>query len=239
MIRKLISILTVILLSYQFSFAANQVKITGIKGDVKIRRGVEETWQTATLGMLLEEIDTIQTGENSQVTMKIESGKIFKLNSVAQIDISELRRVSEKEMQLYLMSKKIGKIKPGKQKTPLRVGNVSVVHGLKADENTASVNNIEENIWRKETNGAKALFDFKYYTNTVIKLNKILSKYSSQNDCGEIHYYLGRSFEVLKKNGQAIDAYQKVINNYEKNDCSNTDAMQWYEQARKSIKKLK
>jgi hypothetical protein len=238
MIRKLFLIFIVIV-SYQLSFAANQVKIAGINGDVNVRRGVEETWQTAILGMLLDEIDTIQTGENSQVTLKIESGKIFKLNSVAQIDISELRRVSEKEMQLYLMSKKIGKIEKKKDKTPLRVGNVSVVHGLKATENKASVNNVEENLWRKEANGAKALFDYKYYTNTVIKLNKILSRYSSRNDCGEIHYYLGRSFEVLKKKGQAIDAYEVVINSYEKMDCSNADAVRWYEQARKSIKKLK
>jgi len=238
MIRKM-KALTILLLLCQAGFASHQVKIVTVTGDIKIRRGVEETWVAAKLGMLLEEIDTIQTGEKSAVTLKIKSGKIFKLNSNAQIDISDLRKVSEKEMQLYLVSKKISKIKQRKRKTPLRVGNVSVVHGLKADEQKASVNNFEKNLWRKKTNGAKALFDFQYYTNTVIKLNKIMSKYLLQNDCGEIHYYLGRSFEALKKNGQAIDAYKVVIKNYQKQYCGNAEAVKWYQQARKSIKTLK
>ncbi len=237
MTRKII-ILSIFLLLCQSGFASQQAKIETMKGEVKVRRGVEETWQPAELGMLLEEIDTIQTGEKSEVNMKIESGKNFTLNSNAQIDISDLREVSQKEMQLYLMTKKIGKIKPRKQRTPLRVGNVSVVHGLKAEEQKASVSNFEEKLWRKETNGAKALFDFQYYTNTVIKLNKILTKYSPQNDCGEIHFFLGKSFEALNKNGQAIDAYDVVLNNYQKQSCKD-EAKSRYNYARQAIKRLK
>lgn len=237
MIRKII-LLVILLLLYQSVFASQQVKIVTIKGEVKVRRGVEEIWQPAELGMLLEEIDTIQTGEKSEVTLKIEPGKNFKLNSSAQIDISDLREVSQKEMQLYLMTKKISKIKPRKQRTPLRVGNVSVVHGLKAEDAEPAEKNKNKKAWRKETNGAKALFDFQYYTNTVIKLNKILAKYSPQNDCGEIHFFLGKSFEALNKNGQAIDAFEVVLNNYQKQSCKD-EAKSRYNYARQAIKRLK
>ena len=239
MMRKL-NLVLVLFFSCQLGFAANQVEIRSIKGDVKVRRGVEENWQKAESGMLLEEIDTIQTGEKSEVILKIESGKNFKLGGNAQIDINDLRKVTEKEMQLYLMSKKIGKIKPRTQKTPLRVGNVSVVHGAKAETQSAPVNNFEETSCKKETNGAKALFDFEYFTNTVIKLNKILSRYSAQDDCGEIHFYLGRSFEALNKNGQAIDAYQIVIDTHQKqNNCINDETAKWLDHAKQTIKKLK
>jgi len=195
--NKKSAIILIMLLFHQIVFAAQQVKIETVKGDVKIRRGVEENWQTAELGILLEEIDTIQTGEKSEVILEIDSGQIFTLKSNALLDISDLRKVSEKEMQLFLMSKKIGKIKHRKQKRPLRVGNVSVVHGLKAEDTKTAEKMFDKNLWRKETNGAKALFDFLYYTNAVVKLNKILSKYSFENDCGEIHYYLGRSLKQL------------------------------------------
>lgn len=240
MIKKITMILICMFISIQMVFAGAQVKITHISGEVKIRRGVEETWQVAVRGMLLKEIDTIQTGEGAEVTLEINSGESIKLGGNSILDISDLRKISEKEMLLFLMSKKIQKIEPRKQKTPLRVGNVSVVHGeSKAEKNKATNTNLKKNIWRKETNGAKALFDFQYYTNTVIKLNKILSKYSSENDCGEIHYYLGRSFEALNKNGQAIDAYEVVIKNYQNQGCNSYEANKWFSEAQDAVKKLK
>ena len=110
----------------------------------------------------------------------MNNGQIFKLISNAQIDINDLRKISEKEMMLFLMAKKINRIKPRSQRTPLRVGNVSVVHGEKKRTTTElMIKDDTEDDWiLKETNGAKALFDHKYYTNTVVKLNKILTKYS-------------------------------------------------------------
>ena len=58
--RKLVLII-ILLLFYQLPFTAAQVRIKSINGDVKIRRGVDETWQSAKLDILLEAIDTIQT----------------------------------------------------------------------------------------------------------------------------------------------------------------------------------
>ena len=139
MIKKLVVILICVLLSTQIVFAATQVKIVNISGEVKIRRGVEETWEDAARGMVLKEIDTIQTGEGAEVTLEINSSESFKLRENSILDISDLRKISEKEMLLFLMSKKIQKIEPRKQKTPLRVGNVSVVHGeSKAEKKKAA-----------------------------------------------------------------------------------------------------
>ena len=60
MIKKLFLIIA-LLQYHQIVFASMQAKIISISGEVKIRRGVEEQWQEAELGMLLEEIDTIQS----------------------------------------------------------------------------------------------------------------------------------------------------------------------------------
>jgi hypothetical protein len=46
----------------QLAWAAPAVKIISLSGEVKVRRGVEETWHHAAAGMRLEEIDTILTG---------------------------------------------------------------------------------------------------------------------------------------------------------------------------------
>ena len=105
------------------------VKIIHLGGNVKIRYGLEENWNSASVGILLKEIDTILTGENSEVVLKYEDGNTFQLDSNAMLDIGDLRKIYEKELFLYLMSKKVDQIETNDEKTPLRIGNVSVVHG--------------------------------------------------------------------------------------------------------------
>ncbi len=237
MIKK-IGLLILLLQLHQLLFASMKVKIINVNGEVKIRRGVEEQWLTAVPGMLLEEIDSIQSGKNGAVTLEINSGEMIRLSNETQIDIGDLRKISEQEMMLFLMSNKIQKIEPNTQKRPLRVGSVSVVHGSKTAEAKASSENLTADVLKRETNGVKALFSYCYYTNAVIKIHKMLAKYNTITDCGEIYFFLGKSFEALKKNGQAIDAYQSVIATFEKEACSSQPALDWYVQAKASIKKL-
>ena len=93
-------------------------------------------------------------------------------------------------------------------------------------------------LWIQEKNGAQALYDQNYYPNTIIKLHKILSKYTNYMDCGEIHFYLGKSFEALHKNGQAIDAYKIVIDQYKIQQCNNTEAENRYTESQHAIERL-
>ena len=66
------------------------VKIIHLGGNVKIRYGLEENWKSASVGILLKEIDTILTGENSEVVLKYENGNTFQLGSNSMI-FSETR----------------------------------------------------------------------------------------------------------------------------------------------------
>jgi len=68
-----------------------------------------------------------------------------------------------------------------------------------------------------------------------MKLLRILNRYPDEQDCGELHSYLGQSFEALDQPGQAIDAYQTVIHQGEKEDCKN---VKWIEIARQGLERL-
>lgn len=233
--------IVIIIMFAQITQAAMRVKIISLSGEVKVRRGVEETWHTATIGMLLEEIDTILTGKGATVMLEIFDKEIFKIGSNAFLDIGDLRKISEKELFLFLMSNKVNKIEPRKQKTQLRVGNVSVIHGeSKADSESTSIEErVNEDKWVQELNGAKDLYQGEYYSNAIVKLVKILAKYSNIQDCGKINFYLGKSFEAINKNGQAIDAYQAVIDRQKNQDCENVDAKTWLNESQKAIERLR
>ncbi|MCP4581913.1 MAG: hypothetical protein GY839_09855, partial [candidate division Zixibacteria bacterium] len=99
--------------------------------------------------------------------------------------------------------------------------------------------NIGSDWWLPEANCARDLFDHEYYPNTIIKLHKIIEKNTAIEDCGRIHFYLGKSYEALAKTGQAIDAFQETINRTKETDCQNAEAIKRVDEARKAIERLK
>ena len=72
---------------------------------------------------------------------------------------------------------------------------------------------VNQPLW--ETNGAIALFLQKYYNNSIVKFHKILDKYKTHLNEGEIHYFLGKAFQAIGYKGRAIDAYNKAVSVYE------------------------
>jgi len=224
----------------QFVNAEISVKVIDTKGDTKVRFGLEEKWNKASAGMDLNEIDTILTGENGEIIIQFESGKKFILGSNSILDIGDLREIQEKELFLYLMSKKVEKFEPRSEKTKLRIGNISSVYGEdKSKSDSTDTINAEDSISGKEVNGAVALFVQKYYTNTLYKLHNLLDKYKSRINLGKVNYYIAKAFEAMDKKGQALDAYQKVIDNYEDQATLSNEDKIYLSESKNAISKLK
>jgi len=215
-------------------------KIIDIKGDVKVRFGLEEQWNKAFTGIDLKEIDTILTGENSEIILQFESGNKFILGSNSILDIGDLREIQEKELFLYLMSKKVEKFEPRSEKTKLRIGNISSPYGEdKSKSDSTETDKSEESKSGKEVNGAVALFVQKYYTNTLYKLHNLLDKYKTRINLGRANYYIAKAFEALGKKGQAIDAYQEVIDSYKDQTNMNKEDSLYLSESENAISKLK
>ena len=85
---------------------AGQSKVIKMRGEVKVRKGLNEDWDRAVIGMLLRDVDTILTLESAEVVLLLESGDTFTLGSNAVVDIGDLRKISERQLFLFLVSKK-------------------------------------------------------------------------------------------------------------------------------------
>ena len=204
-IAKIINILLFTLLSLTNVFPA--VTVGSTTGEVKVRRGLEERWVNVRKGMLLEDIDTIQTWEGT-IVLQMQDGSTFTMGSLSILDISDLRSISRQEMFLFLMSQKVQKMTPRQGSSELTIPNVSSVHGEKKSKIERLKKDEDVQSWKRELNAAKAMYDQEYYTNSVVKLHKVLGRYADIADCGEVNLYLGKSFEELDESGQAIDNYQ-------------------------------
>lgn len=230
----------IVLMLSVFTFAQTvlsmEVKIIKISGEVKIRHGVEEFWQPASLGIFLKDIDSILTGERGEVTLQINEARQFNLGPNTLLDIADLREISEQELFLYLMKSKLGKVEKRNGKTPLRIGNVSVVHGAYQDTTQQELTQLSPKSEEQLKNGIRALYSQHYYPNTILKINKTIEDQNIPDQCGELHYYLGSSFEKLDKPGQAIDAFEKAVQQDKSGNCTGNE---WSEKSENSLLRLK
>ena len=229
------NILMLLFLAGHTLVAAPVARIHSLSGDVKIRRGMDEVWQTAAAGMVLENIDAILCLEG-QAVLKLQDDKVFQLGSHAILDIGDLRTISRQELFLYLMSEKVKSIEPRAGKTELKVGSVSLVHGESKTIDAKAGAGPSEQDWTLEFNGAHALYQHALFSNAIIKLYKIVQKYPGLLDCGETYYYIGQSFAALSEKGQAADAFEECMARAK--PCK-ADHRPWMAEAEDMVKKLR
>ena len=97
MLKKISFLIIALILFLEAHWAFAGAKIIEISGSVKVRRGLEEVWQNATVGMLLEDIDTILTGLNSEVVLETADMTEFRLRESSVLDVSDLRKITKQE----------------------------------------------------------------------------------------------------------------------------------------------
>jgi tetratricopeptide (TPR) repeat protein len=230
--KKSLLLLFLLMITFPFVLYGWGVKVVSVSGEVQVRKGLDEKWQPVLTGMILEDIDTILSLEG-EVVMQLTDDISFTLSRNAMLDIADLRNISKNELFLLLMSRKVKKIDANENDNQPDISNVSVVHAesklLQSEVDTT----LTQQLYERAFNGAKALYNQRFYTNTIIKLDQILSRFGEINDCGEIHYYLGESFEQLSAIGQAIDAYEEALKHSK--DCTVT----FKNEAEKALKRLK
>ncbi len=229
---KIIHLLIPLALFLMQTASAMEVKISRLSGEVQVRRGLDETWQPVSLGIFIKEVDTILTGEKGEVVLDLGNGVTFTLGPNSILDVSDLRKITERQLFLYLVKEKVNRVEKHQQKTELRLGKVSVVHGANLDTaGTTPV--VTPESWTPVVNGALALFRQDYYPNAIIKFHKILdSGLPEQRRC-EVFFYLGRAFEAMSRPGQAIEAYRAAL------DDSSEKNAEWTKPSREAVERLK
>ncbi len=206
-----------VLLSPLPAHAAASVRIVQLSGEVKIRRAVEEKWEAAATGMLLEESDTIMTLERGEVLLELATHATFRLGGNALLEVADLREISERQLFLWLMSEKVGKLKPRSEKIPLHLGEVSSPRGANASKDSARVH--VRPTWRMEVNAAQALRAQNFLPNAALLLHRVQTKHSQREDCGEVSFELAQAFEALRQIGRARDEYQTALTQTTEQQC--------------------
>ena len=65
-----------------------------------------------------------------------------------------------------------------------------------------------------------------------------MSKYGDNDDCGRMHFYMAKSFKEMELDGQAVDSFQKAVDNFKEQKCQSTNYSGLIVEAEEEIKKL-
>ena len=232
MIRIICSLL---ILVTSLNIFAGQVRIVDMTGKVQVRHGLDVEWKNAAVGALLEDLDTILTGERGEVVLELADQGRFTLSSNSMLDIADLRKITEKELFLYLTRQKINRIEPRDERQKINLTRVTVIHGESKDSTTQGRYERDPMVAAPAKNGIRALYHQGYYPNTIIKLDRMFAEGNVFGDCGEFHYYLGHSLEEVTQHGKALDTYRELIKQYSNDGCS---GFQWVRAAREAEGRL-
>jgi hypothetical protein len=209
--RRTTGFIGILAMALHLFAAEEEIRVVRVRGEVRVRRGMEEAWMPAGAGLTLKPLDTIFTGEASEAVLSLEDGTRFTLGGNAVLDAGDLRRITERQMFLFLMSQKVGRMGAADSSSSIHIANVSVVRGAERRGEAETTAPADESGWVREKNGARALFNAGFTTNAVVKLHKIMQRYPSVDDRGEIQFALGQAFEALSETGRAADAYHAAL----------------------------
>jgi len=219
-------IATLLLIGFTF---AEEARIVELNGDVQVRRGLDEDWSDAKNNMLLKEIDTILTGENGRVLLELSDGRQFSLRSNSILDIADLRKISERELFLFLMRQKVDRLEDREAPAKLKLGKVSVVHGNKIEQDNVAGLSEGNNEFIRESNGVTALYEHGFFSNVILKAHRILDRKPNITECTMLYEQLAEALEAVEKPEQAKQQYKVAIEHAEQ--CGDSESARRYKEA--------
>src|SRR5512136_280919 len=142
---------------------AGNITVQKIQGDVKVRRGVTEVWNTVASGDILRPNDTMRTGPDGSAIIVVhpgESGTPKRLTLPAQVivDMSDIRDLTQEELMLKLTMEKVRASSQEWKNGELRIPNAAVVHGEDRSTRNSAVEN-DGRVGQMLLNGARVLFE--------------------------------------------------------------------------------
>ena len=199
--------LTVILLCGFVSIAAAQnVTVRKLHGDVLVRHGVAESWNSVAVGDVLKPDDTIKTGEKGAAVLVVDGHKHIALPSEVIVDVSDIRDLSQEELMLKLAMEKVRASSYQWKNDEMNIPNAPIMHGANR-EPVVPLNENEVSVGRFEWNGAKVLYDNGYYSTSALKAMDVLRRYPPLGEEFDHRLLVAQALERANLRGEALSEY--------------------------------
>lgn len=205
---KKINIVLILMLGFAINIFAD-IKLSSVKGDVKVRRGVSEQWQQIKTGDILNLEDAIFIGSKSAAAVSVDGQKKITLPEKTIVEMSDLRYLSKEELLLKLAMERIIAVPQQDRRDELMPAQTTVIHGEKKQETSAAVKPTVENAL-KMLNGAKLLFENNFYGTCALRVREVLRIHPTIETGIEYKLLTANSFEKAELFDEALSEYVSI-----------------------------
>ena len=188
---------------------AGEITVGRIQGEVLVRAGMQETWQSVKKGDKLKPHDSMKTGVNSTAVLLVSAneGAPAKITLPPNVilDLSDVRTLTRDELILQLTMERVRSSEYDWKNSELEIPNATVVHGERKDE--AGGDGTDEGTARLRMNGTKVLFQNGFFSTCALKGLSLMGRFPSLGETFENRYMVAESLERSDLRGEALHEY--------------------------------
>ena len=189
---------------------SGEFRIVALKGDVTVRRSVQEGWVIVAVGDVLKPDDSIRSGENSSATLTTDGQNEFLLPESAIIDLADLRKLTREEVMLKLAMERVRSVPSRDRKNDLKLPRTTAVHG--ADQKTRPMPGTSgDNTGALELNGARVLYGLGCYGTSALKAKSVFRIHPTLRKEIESRILVAIALEKIQLAGEALNEYTELV----------------------------
>ncbi len=202
--KKIIYYLLIFTLT-SLSYGAD-IKIVAVKGTVLARPNIQEEWKTVSVGDVLKPEDSIELKRKSSVTILLGGIKKITIPEFVIIDLSDLRMLTQEELLLKLAMEKVRSVPIRDDDGKLLIPTTTTVHGTNK-ENTLTPRSIVSDNGLKQLNGAKVLYENRFYATCVLKVKEVFRLNPELAVNVETRLMVANALEKMNLKTEALSEY--------------------------------
>jgi hypothetical protein len=190
---------------------AGEMKVVTVKGDVYVRRGVQENWQRISSGDILKPEDSIKSGKRSSASILVDERRKLVIPEMVIIDASDLRTLSQDELLLKLAMEHVRSV-PVRQPSngEVEIPRTTTVHGSLKSEADDVIEPLSIEVGMMQLNGTKVLCDNGFFATAVLKAKETLRRAPALNSRVDVRLMIATAMEKMKLNGEALTEYSEI-----------------------------
>jgi hypothetical protein len=192
------------------SFVAAAVAMASTKGDVQVRRGIHEQWQTAAAGDVLKPEDSIKLEKRSSATILVDGRQKFELPGETVIDLSDLRALTGQDLLLMLAMERVRSVSGQRRDDDLAVPRTSTVHG--SDRDAPPPSPLPQGpLGKLQLNGTGFLYEHGFYATCVLKSKEVFRLNPGLMKAFDARLRVASALERMDLPGEAAEEYTVLL----------------------------
>lgn len=210
-------LLTVVLVlaATALDVSAGGIVVQKIQGEVSVRHGVTEEWQSVSVGDVLRPDVTMKTGKRGSAVLAVSTSTDTKMSrrialpEEVIVELVDIRDLTPEELMLKLTMQKVRSSSYEWKNKELNIPHTTAVHGTDAAEAQGlATADLETGVL--QLNGTRVLFENGFYSTCALRAMEVFRRFPALGSRFEHRVMVAESLEKANLRSEALNEYASL-----------------------------